>query len=393
MKKIKKYVYPLSLLLLVSMAWARVLDGSGSDAAVCAEYVKNARINEEKQAYITAAGYYARAAEYDPENTELLIHAAENFLRCGENSRFINYCNTAAEKDTDSDVPWLMLGEYYLERGEADKTAELLRNMPEGAKSDKIYDLVSRAECSFRKGYRTFSDAMPFHGEYCAVRDRDFWGLMDEEGRYVIVPEYDDIGAYNPDEDIVPVSENGIWKFINSDSQVKYVPSEKYTYLGSYDAGLAPFCCDGEYGYTDLEYHEKPERYEYAGAFSDGTAAVKKNGRWALVDSELRCLTEYEFDDITLDRYGFCSHSGIICAVKDGKTVFLNSDGKENGSGKAFSCGLRPVKTGKSGGYENENGDIVIDEFFDEVSEFSENGRAMVCEDSRWKMITLDMYR
>lgn len=377
----------------MSFSWLRVTGCSGSDEAVSAELVGKAQINEQRKAYITAAEYYARAAEYTPQNTDILISAAENFLLCGENEMFLKYCRMAAENDIQSDIPWVMMGEYFLEKGDAVMAAELLNDVPDEALTDAVYDILSRAKSSFHKGYRTFTEVRPFHDGYCAVKDRDMWGIIDDQGRYCILPEYTEAGAFSAAEDIVPVCRDGIWCFVNSENQIKYVPSEKYTYLGAYASGLAPFCCDGEYGYTDLEYNEKSERYDYAGAFSEGVAAVEKDGRWTVVDENLKNITENEFDMIMTDSYGFCCHGGVIIAVKDGETYALDRSGNYISDRTVFSCGLSPVSCGEFQGYQDEKGDIVIDAFFDEVTDFSENGRAMVKEDGRWKMITLDMYR
>lgn len=393
MKNMKKYLFPCSLVLLMTFTWLNVLDGSGKDAAVCAGLIEKAQLNEEKEAFITAAGYYVKASEYTDDSTELLLLAAENFLKCGEDRQFVSCCRTAAENTPLNEKPWIMLGEYYLKRGEAGRTVEFLSEVPDEAMTDNILDVIARAESSFRKGYRTFIDAKPFYNGYCAVKDRDMWGLSDEQGSICILPEYDDIGAYNADEDAVPVCRNGEWCFINAENQVKYVPSENYTYLGALGSGYAPFCCDGKYGYTDMEYNERSEKYDFAGAFSEGVAAVSRDGMWALISPEMTHITDYVYDYIETDRYGFCCRGGVIRAVKSGERVFLSSNGEEISDGKVFSCGLAPADCGEFQGYENKNGDMVIDAFFDEVTDFSDNGRAIVCEDGRWKVITLDMYR
>ena len=388
----KKYIFPPALILLIFFSWMNVLGNPDKDAAKYEEYIGKAELNEKNTAYITAAEYYAQAAEYTEDNAEIYLLAAENYKKCGEGNLFLKYSRLAAQKAPENDRPWVMMAEFCLERGEAGKAVNLLKEVPSSASTEKISELIADAESRFHKGYKSFSDSKGFYGDYCAVFDGNFWGILDAEGRYQIIPEYDDAGAYSPDEDIIPVCREGKWFFINADNQVRYVPSEKYTWLGSFGSGLAPFCCGGKYGYTDLEGNEKAEYFDYAGPFSEGVAAVQRDGKWALVNAELEFITGFEYDEISADRYGFCVHGGVICAVKDGKNVYIDVSGEETKSERPYLCNLRPVKFGEFMGYENKQGDIVIDAYFDEVTDFSENGRAMVKEDGVWKMISLDVY-
>ena len=273
----KKYIFPPVLILLIFFSWMNVLGTPDKEAAKYEEYIGKAELNEKNTAYITAAEYYAQAAEYTEDNAEIYLLAAENYKKCGEGNLFLKYSRLAAQQTPENDRPWVMMAEFCLERGEAGKAANLLKEVPPSASTEKISELIADAESRFHKGYKSFSDSKGFYGEYCAVSDGNFWGIIDDEGRYQIIPEYDDAGAYSPEEDIIPVCREGKWFFINTDNQVRYVPSEKYTWLGSFGSGLAPFCCGGKYGYTDLEGNEKAEYFDYAGPFSEGVAAVQRD--------------------------------------------------------------------------------------------------------------------
>lgn len=393
MKKLRLFVYPALLAVLTAFSWMKALGTAGTDEIRFSAFIQKAQTNEQKQAYITAAECYAAAAEIRPDDEDVLIHAAENYLRCDEGRLFLRYCRRAADLRSGNDSPWLLMCGYYLDTGDAAKARELLECIPEKCRSEKTEDMMSEITGRFQTGYKGYSDAGPFYGEYFAACDGKKWGLADEDGRFYILPEYDAVGAYNADEDILPVCSDGVWCFINESGQVRSVPSEKYTWLGAYSSGLAPFCCDGKYGYTDTDYNERPERYDYAGSFSENVAAVKKDGKWALVSPELKCITGFEYDEIITDEYGFCVHSGLVRALKNGREVIIGTDGRVSEYGKIYSCGLSPVAFGDSWGYEDENGNVVIDAYFDEVSDFSENGRAVVKEDDRWRVITLEVYR
>ena len=393
MSKFSSMVYPAAMVLLMVLAWRNVSAAPGAEDRKYSDFIDRARMSEQKHAYITAAEYYAKAAEIKPDDEGAFILAAENYLKCEENEMFLLCCRKAADVPDCTDRPWVLMGRFYLDNDNAENAARLLSGMPERCVSDETEALLADAGSRFHLGYKSFSDVKPFSGEYFAASDGKHWGLADEEGQFCISPEYDDIGAYDPDEDIVPVCRDGVWSFVNLNGQVKFVPSEKYTFLGSYSDGLAPFCQDGKYGYTDLDYNESDKRFDRAGAFAEGVAAVCEGGKWALVDDDLEKITGCDFDEIVLDEYGFCVHNGIIHAVKGGKEVCLDTKGRECTENDSFSCGLKPAGAEGRKGYQNKKGDMAIAPFFDDVTAFTENGISLVKEDDMWKVMSLDIYR
>lgn len=393
MVRIRTVLYPAAVAAMMIFAWICVAGNQDRTEDEFSELFRLAQTNEQNQAYITAAELYARAAEVRDGDDEVLVLAAENFLRCDEKKMFVKYCRKAMETCRENERPWLMMGQYYLESGEAAKAAELMSQVPAECRTEESDELEDRIRSSFHKSYKSFHDVKSFYEGYCAVYDGTRWGIADENGGYCLLPEYDDAGAYNADEEIFSVCSEGRWCFVNESGQVKYAFPEKYTWLGAYNSGLVPFCCNGVYGYTDLEYRERTEKYDCAGSFNEGVAAVRRNGKWALVNPSLEQITDFEYDDIHLDRYGFCARNGIIKAVISGEEIFLDLKGNRCARRPVYSCGLTPVRFGDFFGYENESGDIAVDAYFDEVTEFSENGRAAVKEDGRWRVITLDLYR
>ena len=56
-------------------------------------------------------------------------------------------------------------------------------------------------------------------------------------------------------------------------------------------------------------------------------------------------------------------------------------------------CGLTPVNCDNLWGFADENGEVLTDICFDDVYEFSENGRTCVLQDGYWRIMILDLYR
>lgn len=383
-----------AMVLLAGAAWYSVFCDSGKQDALFMEYRAAASEHEEKEAYITAAEYCVKALEIRKDDTELMTRAAEDYLKCGDRNAFLKYCRMAAEKSPESDRPWILLAEYWINSGDYRKARDVLAHADGSEMPGEVSELKKAIMGGYETGYRAYSEVRGFCSGYCAVSDETGrWGLADENGSLVFLMKYDDIGAYCQDEDIIPVCSDGKWYFSDSEGRIKYVPDRNYTWLGSYSDGLSPFEYDGKYGYMELDYTEKTEKYDYAGPFRDGVAAVRRAGKWSLIDDELREITGFVLDDVTLDGYGFCVNNGKITVVRDGEVKYLDTSGKEISDSLRPACGLVPFCSDGMWGFYGENGDVIISPEFENVLNLSENGRTCVMQDGKWRIMTLLLYR
>lgn len=64
-------------------------------------------------------------------------------------------------------------------------------------------------------------------------------------------------------------------------------------------------------------------QYEDAFSFSEGLAAVKKDGKWGYIDMEDSTVIPFQFD------YAFSFSKGLAVAVKDGRAFCIDRYGKE----------------------------------------------------------------
>ncbi len=371
-------------------SWKKTTENIRKDDELYKEYLMKAQYHEEKGAYITAAEYYKKALEYDPDNYSLVICAAESSLISGNSADFTSYCEKASEIDPDEPEPYILLSDYYCKNDEYDTALKILKSAPE---CDVISDMMHHVCSVYRDEYRTYGDVKGFYNGYCAFSNEPGkWGLMSEKGGMILSCDYDDIGAYSPEADAVPVCSEGEWYFADLadiKENRKYVPEEPYETLGTFSEGYAPFKRNGLYGYTDLDYNEKAYGLEFAGAFCNGAAAVKKDGKWALIGSDLKYLTDFKFDLIETDKYGFCSAGGNIYAYSGGKRICIDRKGKTVSPSDTFVCGLTPAEINGKWGYTDDEGTLAIDAVYEEALPFSENGRALVRQDGKWHIITL----
>ena len=64
-----------------------------------------------------------------------------------------------------------------------------------------------------------------------------------------------------------------------------------------------------------------------------GFGSVKKEGKWALINENLEVFTDYIYEDVKRDVYGYCSISGRVFAGREGEYRLYNEKGEPVGDG------------------------------------------------------------
>ncbi len=138
----------------------------------------------------------------------------------------------------------------------------------------------------------TYSIAMPFTGEVAAVAGEAGWVFIDRTGKLLAHAFVFDNGADEFVEDRARIVEAELYGFIASSGEIAVAPT--WSFALPFSGGLAAVCtgcvreADGEHftmtggtwGYVDpAGVVVIPARFEQAGPFVDGRAAVREGGR------------------------------------------------------------------------------------------------------------------
>lgn len=133
----------------------------------------------------------------------------------------------------------------------------------------------------------------------------------------------------------------GIFTSCNSgeeEPQVKITPIfsakvQQYDMLGDYSEGYAkaykeiPISTGGVkhvYTFIDIEGNEIPQcQYEYAFDFSEGLAAVMKDGKYGFINTNGEVVIPFNYEDAD------CFSEGLANVQKDGKYCYINKEGVE----------------------------------------------------------------
>ncbi len=300
-----------------------------------------------------------------------------------------------------------------------------------GIATDAVREMYLECYYAFRDRSSGFEQADRFVGGRARVKRDGLYGYLHQDGGYALLPVF--LEATSMVNGTAAVRDEEEWYMMNSAGFKVARSDRKADSLSFPSGGKIRVELNGHYGYTDTSL-VIPEvlPYDEAANYRSGISAVKKDGKWALIDRDENLITDYVFDEVVLDEMETCICSGVIfvrygdvfyMVDESGSRIceqgfdevypFVSSEpaavrvgdlwGFVDASGnmllepqfeeaRSFCIGLAPVREGERWGYVNRSGEYRISSQFADAMPFSENGMAAVKEDELWKYIILNAY-
>ncbi len=171
---------------------------------------------------------------------------------------------------------------------------------------------------------------------------------------------------------------------------IKFEPED----CGVYADGLIPIKQDGKYSYYDIlgDIQFDGATFDYAGTFTNGTAAVCVDKKWKIINKDGNPIDDKVFDDIVLFSDGTYTRKDVKLFKYDGKyhlTVKGEDRGSFDGADILTDDGLIAVCVNGKWGYVDFEGEMKIEPQFMLARSFS-NGLAAVFNGESWGFINKD---
>lgn len=402
-----------------------------------AEYnrlIEEAKHYEEEKIYIRAIDSYKEALKYNPNSLDIQMKIASNYLALGDETSFVNRCNSINESQGYPVSAVIMLADYYTGSGRNERAITLLHNaMKKNKNNEELESRYEKLRYTYKEVYVSYDEIFSFRNDSAVYVEEGHYGLLNSSGN-VIVRNYNDWnGALSGTRDAVPVYREGGFYFADENGYRIEVPSkeQKVEELGVLCNDAAPAKINGKYGYINRKFEElSPFAWDGATVIQTGFGAVKQGEKWALINESYNMITDFIFDDVKTDEYGYCSISGrafmkrgtdyemvnekgeIIgeCRYEDavpfvseeptavkqhGQWGFVDVNGEviiapQYKNAGAFNGGLAPVETDGGWGYIDLDNNLVIAADFTDARSFYK-GIAPVKKGNRWSMIQLNV--
>jgi len=163
-----------------------------------------------------------------------------------------------------------------------------------------------------------FDNMLPFSEGFAAVQVGDKWGFIDSTGNQVIEPKFDAAFYFREGVAVAWIGSSEV--LINTSGEVI---ASGYQFPHLISNGRVPAWRQENAGYLDLQGKVAiPFLYEEVSTFSDGLAAVKKNGKWGYLDRDGRIVIPFKFDEA-----GFFG-SGLAPVRMGNRTGFIDKAGE-----------------------------------------------------------------
>ncbi len=186
---------------------------------------------------------------------------------------------------------------------------------------------------------------------------------------------------------------NGRIDYYDSKGYKRSSPEKSYMYLGAPRDGYALIQTDEGWSYIDQGFNELGIWFEDATAFSGGIAAVKKDGKWAFINTNFEKITDHVYEEVVYDEFKCCSNGGVAFAKKKGSYVLIDAGGEQEG-GKGYSL-VKPFASGEDFAAVKQDGKWQLIDTKGNVIQVIEcdelcssmNGIAAVKQDGKWGYI------
>lgn len=414
----KNLIIVLVLAIICVMGWVAVATQTVSSNSNYENYVSQADTWVEQGLYQRAILKYEEAlAEKTTEELYEKINIAYE-LRYAEAEKetydaYYNFLGTAIvmypgnEKLVDKYIEFCQQRESYKLMYDC-----LVNAKASGYDKEKADELILVAQYAFDLTGSERSGIKQCLGNYYVVSRNNEWGIYSGEDAIVADMDYTSVGLCNEEGTAVFTRDDS--RLINKDGMVLGIFEDYITEAGILAEGLVPACSNGVYSYYDEFGRKNFGEYEMAGMFQNGKAAVKKDGKWMLVDEKGDVVSD-KYEEIVIDfagryiidgtiilsqkagTYKICDEKlevketikcddidiytddGIIAFCKEGKWGFINQDNKvvikpKFDKAKSFSNGVAAVCKEEKWGFINKEGELVIDYQFADVGYMQENG-------------------
>lgn len=380
-------------LALLALSWYMAVSDTIQKPCKVRACLAKAEELESQEIYVDAITQYEQALVYEPDNTEISMKMAEAYLKSGQTKKFTSVCKEVAERNPKDEAALNRLMTYYEENAYEDRAVRYLAEyLEKNPSSEAAQSWMTRLKGSHDKLYCNYDEMGPVANGTMVVKSEDQYGLVDEMGSEITDAVYEYAQPYSTDGYAL-VSKDGKYFYIDKDGQKRMALDPSYTDLHMLDSDRTVVAQNGAYAYLDETMQPVTEfSWEALSLISEKTGAGKQNGKWALLNRNGKERTEYIYDDVIMDAYGFCFRQGAAFVKENGAYHLVDRKGKQIGeqtfeNAKPFSeSGYAAVCQNGKWGYADARGELVIACQYEDAESF-ENGFAAVCTDKSWGYI------
>jgi hypothetical protein len=382
----KKFFVCFLMLLVIIFAWCSRWKHRINEQNDYEELVSQAQKNDDLRIYKLNIPIYKQLIQQEPDNKQWYSKYLEACRQMGDEDSVEQIAQWIYAKWPDDSENVSLLMECYIEDGNTDKLMALFESL----------SLELQQNIDLKQKYEDYV--------YGVSIVRTLYGTPVEIGRTAFIEQVESgmvfmaqngnelyreksfgtAHCFYSGEKMAAVRTDGEWYFIDEDGDRILATHDAVEDLYSMDEGYAVIGMNGLYGFVDAGFEKYHMEYEAATTLYNGVAAVKKNGKWGLLNSSLEPVTDFIYEDIIIGSDNVCSKYGLIFAKESDGYHMLDLTGTPVGvetyeDARLFgSDGIAAVKKNGKWGFVDTQGNQVLDYQYEDADSFSK-GLAPIC--------------
>lgn len=416
----KRVFFVLIITVVLVFGWLFTLkSASGIDEVnEQKQLVSDAETYLNKKLYVRGIPMLERAVSITtPNSPAILRQLLEAYWNYGDIDNYYNLLKTMENDESDMLVQaqdYIILAKHYLENGDE---SEALKTVLAGQKAhpdpglDELYEQCRYKTSITSSDYLMLSDTKD--GEFHPCFDGEVWNYADDKGRERLIVDAQEALSFNDEYGVVKA--NNVYYTILKNGDLYGIDETGVDeVLGLTDRFIVAKK-DGLYGYYnyDFELASSTLQFEDMTLNNNGVTAVKRDGKWGIINDDGETVTDFIFEDVAVNSLGCAFAGGHAMVKKDGAWLLIDTTGEviseqtfadakapesdeyiavANAEGKwgfidsegnlvidyqyydaaSFSCEMAPVMVVNSWGYISSKNHLVIEDYYESAQPFHE---------------------
>lgn len=405
MNKVLMVLFPLC----VAGAWFSIVSRNVSAPAQYQEYLEKA-----KQAY--EQGYYKETMSWLGQITEVRDEAMryemsqlkrDVLLGAGDVEAYGSQCAYMVEQYPETEANYVYLIRYYKQEGDLEQLYRVLPSFrekwPENQELQELEQELAKSYSYVETGYYDVAYATSALLDIQVSEYEELEGvryirrkLSSSSGEDVFDYGYQKMKVARDGSSCMVQDQDGNWSMVDvAGNLLARNQDVSFDSLGSLGSnGIATGIIHGEYHFVNSKMAVSDLVWEQAATFTEDWNAVKKDGKWALVNSETwRTVSEFPYTDIAINSMDSCVVDGR-CVVADEKGYYIWNASEEEVITQNYFEEIRAFEStqptvyrkGDKWGFLNRNGEIHLEAAYEDAKPYT-NGYAAVKQDGLWGYI------
>lgn len=416
----KRVFFVLIITFVLLFGWLFTLNAaSGIDELnEQKQLVSQAKTYLDKELYVRGIPLLEQAisfqTKYSPEIQRQLLDAYWNYGDMDSYYHMVQTMDSNASNRLAKAKDYIILANYYLEN---DDKLDALKIIIAGKKMHPDPELEELYEQCRYQHYIRSSDFLALKdtkdGLLHPCFDGRVWNYADENGSEYLIVNAQEAMPFNDQYAVVKV-DNRYCTILKNGDLYGIDETGVDEVLGLTDRFIVAKK-DGLYGYYnyDFELASSTLQFEDMTLNCDGVTAVKKDGKWGIIDDAGETVTDFIYEDVAVNSLGCAFAGGHAMVKKDGAWHLIDTTGEvmsdqsfadakapesdeyiavANAEGKwgfidaegslmidyqyydaaSFSCEMAPVMVVNHWGYIGSNNHLVIEDDYESARAFHE---------------------